>query len=64
MSAWAVLFWTAVFAYNVPRIGTPTFDQGVFVAAGFALYGLAWLPTVSLILGARAYIRQVQAKPM
>lgn len=60
----AVLFWTAVFAYNVPRIGTPSFDQGVFVAAGFALYGLAWLPTVSLILGARAYIRQVQAKPM
>lgn len=60
----AVIFWTAVFAYNVPRIGTPTFDQGVFVAAGFALYGLAWLPTVSLILGARAYIRQIQAKPM
>lgn len=60
----AVLFWTAVFAYNVPRVGTPTFDQGVFVAAGFALYGLAWLPTVSLILGARAYVRQIQAKPM
>lgn len=62
--ATAVMFWTAVFAYNVPRIGTPTFDQGVFVAAGFALYGLAWLPTVSLILGARAYIRQIQARPM
>lgn len=60
----AVLFWTAVFAHNVPRLGTPTFDQGIFVAAGFALYGLAWLPTVSLILGVRAYIRQIQAKPM
>lgn len=60
----AILLWTGILAYSLPRVGTPAFDQGVFIAAGFTLYGLAWLPTVSLILGARAYIRQIQAKPL
>lgn len=57
----AILFWTAVFSYSLPVIGTAEFNQLSIVVYGFTLYGLAWLPTVSLILGARAYIRQIQS---
>lgn len=56
----AILFWTGVFAYSLPQIGSAALNQLSVVVFGFALYGLAWLPTVSLVLGARAYIRQIQ----
>ncbi|MCU0498826.1 MAG: hypothetical protein MUF87_15855 [Anaerolineae bacterium] len=58
-----MLFWTGSLAYQLPLLGE-IFNQYLFVVYGFTLYGLAWLPTVSLILGARAYVRQIQARPM
>lgn len=62
--ATALLIGAGVFAYNLPLMGVGDFNQLTFVVYGFTLYGLAWLPTVSLILGSRAYIRQVQARPL
>jgi hypothetical protein len=60
----AILFWVGLFTYGLPLIEVPGFNQLTFVVYGFTLYGLAWLPTVSLWLGVRAYIRQIQAKPL
>jgi hypothetical protein len=60
----AILFWTGMLAYSLPLIGTSDLNQLTFVIYGFTLYGLAWLPTVSLIIGVRAYIRQIQARPL
>lgn len=63
--ALALFFWAATLMYHLPLIGDEeVFNQGLFVVFGFTLYGLGWLPTVSLVLGARAYIRQVQATPL
>ncbi len=57
-----VLLWTATLTYALPIVGTETVNQLNFIVSGFTLYGLAWLPSVSLLLGVRAYIRQVQAR--
>lgn len=57
----AVLLWSGVLGYSLPLIGTEEDNQFRFVVNGFTLYGLAWLPAVSLTHGARAYIRQVQS---
>jgi len=51
-------------AYFLPLIGTTELNQLSVVVFGFTLYGLAWLPTVSLVLGVRAYIRQIQSIKM
>jgi hypothetical protein len=59
-----ILLWTGIFAYSLPLLELPNFDQLTFVIYGFTLYGLAWLPAVSLFIGLRAYIRQVQATPL
>lgn len=58
-----VMFWTALLAYSLPLIGSDQFNVLTFIVFGFLLYGVAWLPTVSVLLGFRAYIRQVQATP-
>lgn len=60
----AILFWTGLLAYSLPLIGTADFNQLTFIIYGFTLYGLAWLPAVSLFIGIRAYVRQIQARPL
>ncbi len=54
----------AVTAYNIPLIEIEAVNQQVLIALGFTAYGLAWLPTVALVLGARTYIHQIQTRRM
>lgn len=54
----------AVAAYNIPLIEIEAVNQQVLIALGFTAYGLAWLPTVALVLGARTYIHQIQTRRM
>ncbi len=55
-----VLFFVlAVAAYNLPLIQIGEANQLTLIGLGFTAYGLAWLPTVSLTLGAQAYLRQL-----
>jgi hypothetical protein len=56
----AILLWAGTLGYSLPQIGNPRPAQFDFIVIGFALYGAAWLPTVTLVLGLRAYIRQTQ----
>jgi hypothetical protein len=62
--SFAILVWAGVFSYSLPFAGTRDFNNLSFVVYGFTLYGLAWLPAVSLWVGLRSYIRQVQARPL
>lgn len=57
----AVFLAVAIFAYNLPRIQLGEVYQLSIIALGFTAYGLAWLPTVSLVLGVQAYLRQISA---
>jgi len=50
---------TGIVAYNLPLIQVEQANQLTLIGVGFTAYGLAWLPTVSLVLGARAYGRQI-----
>jgi hypothetical protein len=59
-----VLFSTGLFSYNLPLINPEGIHQLTFVILGFNLYGFAWLPFISMVLGVRAYSRQVQARPL
>jgi hypothetical protein len=43
----------------LPLIQIQQANQLSFIGVGFTAYGLAWLPTVSLVLGIRAYGRQI-----
>lgn len=49
----------AVAAYSLPLIQIEQANQLTLIGVGFTAYGLTWLPTVSLVLGARAYGRQI-----
>ncbi|MEZ4668073.1 MAG: hypothetical protein R3E39_09165 [Anaerolineae bacterium] len=49
----------AVFGYNLPAIQVGTITPYTFIGLGFTAYGLAWLPTVSLVLGIQGYLRQL-----
>ncbi|MBI5668924.1 MAG: hypothetical protein HZC41_13035 [Chloroflexi bacterium] len=51
----------AVAGYNLPLLQVGEFTQLRLIGIGFTAYGLAWLPTVSLVLGVQAYLRQMQA---
>lgn len=64
LAALAVFTGVAIFAYNLPRIQLGDVYQLSLITLGFTAYGLAWLPSVSLILGAQAYIRQIQTRRM
>lgn len=57
----AILFWAAALAYGLPMVGDEFFNQYHIVAYGFLLYGVGWLPLVSIQLGLRAFIRQFDA---
>lgn len=59
-----VFLGVGVFAYNLPHVQLGEVSQLTIIALGFTGYGLAWLPTVSLVLGIQAYIRQVQSTKM
>jgi hypothetical protein len=50
-----------IFAYNLPLIQVQEINQLSLIGLGFTAYGLAWLPTVSLVLGLQAYVRQIEA---
>jgi hypothetical protein len=61
----AVLFLVvSLVAFQSPRIGFGEVDQLRFIGVGFTAYGLAWLPTVSLMLGGRAFMRQISERRM
>lgn len=60
----AILLWSGIFAYSLPLFGNTDLNQHVVVVIGFNLYGIGWLPAVSLFIGARTYIRQIQSKPL
>lgn len=62
IAAAAVFFSAAVIGYNLPLIQVGEFTQLTLIGVGFTAYGLAWLPTVSLVLGVQAYLRQMQAR--
>lgn len=55
------LSWATILSYSLPMIGTVEWNQLSLVRWGFTAYGLLWLPAVCMVLGARAYIRQMQA---
>jgi hypothetical protein len=59
----AVLFLAVgVLAYNLPTIQLGTITPFSFIGLGFTAYGLAWLPTVSLVLGIQGYLRQLATR--
>jgi hypothetical protein len=59
----ALFFWAGVLSYSLPVIGSESFNAGTAISLGFMLYGLSWLPVISVLLGFRAYVRQAQAQP-
>lgn len=61
----AVIFLgVAIFAYNLPEIRAGAVTPFVVIGLGFTSYGLAWLPTVSLVLGVQGYLRQLATRKM
>lgn len=52
----------AIIAYLLPQIRVGEVDQLTLIGLGFTAYGLAWLPTVSLVLGVRGYLRQISQR--
>lgn len=61
VAAAALFFGVAIMGYQLPLIQVGEFTQLTLIGVGFTAYGLAWLPTVSLVLGVQAYLRQFQA---
>jgi len=61
----AVIFLgVGTFAYNLPDIKLGTITLFTLIGLGFTAYGLAWLPTVSLVLGVQGYLRQLASRKM
>ncbi|HEX2908495.1 MAG TPA: hypothetical protein VHO69_16605 [Phototrophicaceae bacterium] len=60
--ALVVFLVAASVSYNLPLLQVGDFNQFTLIGVGFTAYGLAWLPTVSLVLGAQAYLRQLQVR--
>ncbi len=59
----AVLFLLlAVAGYNLPSLQLGTLTPLALIGLAFTAYGLAWLPTVSVYLGFRHYLRQIEAR--
>jgi hypothetical protein len=54
-----IFFAAAIATYNLPLIQIEQANLLTLIGVGFTAYGLAWLPTVSLVLGMRAYGRQI-----
>ncbi len=61
----AVIFLgVGIFAYNLTDIKLGTITPFTLIGLGFTAYGLAWLPTVSLVLGVQGYLRQLATRKM
>jgi hypothetical protein len=58
----SLFLFASLLAYDAPEIRVGDFNQLSIIVYGFTLYGLAWLPTVSLWLGMRAYLRQISTR--
>jgi hypothetical protein len=54
----------AIFGYNLPDIKLGTITLFTLIGLGFTAYGLAWLPTVSLVLGVQGYLRQLATRKL
>jgi hypothetical protein len=59
-----VFFAAAILTYNLPLIQVEQANQLTLIGVGFTAYGLAWLPTVSLVLGARGYLKQMSQRQL
>ena len=53
-----------IFAYNLPDIKLGTLTPFTLIGLGFTAYGLAWLPTVALVLGVQGYLHQLATRKM
>jgi hypothetical protein len=62
LAALAVFLIATVTAFNLPLIEAGGVNSFSFIGLGFLAYGLAWLPTVSLVLGIQAYLRQIDIR--
>jgi hypothetical protein len=62
LASLAVFIAAAVIAFNLPLIEVGGLNSFSFIGLGFLAYGLAWLPTVSLVLGIQAYLRQIDIR--
>jgi hypothetical protein len=62
LAALAVFLIATVVAFNLPLIEVGGLNSFSFIGLGFLAYGLAWLPTVSLVLGIQAYLRQIDIR--
>jgi hypothetical protein len=61
----AILFLLlAIAGYDLPSIQLEALTPLSLIGLAFTAYGLAWLPTVSVYLGFRHYLRQVEALRM
>lgn len=58
----ALFLGVAVFGYNLPAFQLGSVTPYSFIGLGFTAYGLAWLPTVSLVLGIQGYLRQLATR--
>jgi hypothetical protein len=60
----AVFLTLGIFGYNLPDIKLGSVTPFTLIGLGFTAYGLAWLPTVSLVLGIQGYLRQLATRKM
>lgn len=60
----ALFLGIAVFAYNLPPMQAGDVTPVALIGLGFTAYGMVWLPTVAIVLGARAYLRQIQTRQL
>lgn len=60
----ALFLGVGIFAYNLPDIKLGTITPFTLIGLGFTAYGLAWLPTLSLVLGVQGYLRQLATRKM
>ncbi|MBI1276939.1 MAG: hypothetical protein GC179_02300 [Anaerolineaceae bacterium] len=51
-------------AYNLPDVTLGSVTPFTLIGLGFTAYGLAWLPTVSLVLGIQGYLHQLATRKM
>ncbi len=59
-----VFLLVGVIAFSLPPLQVGSITPVVLIGLGFTGYGLAWLPTVALVLGVRGYLRQVGTKQL
>ncbi len=59
-----VFIGVGILGYNLPDIQVGAITPLVLIGLGFTSYGLAWLPTLSLVLGVQGYLRQLATRKM